>query len=195
MGYMKAEKSIEPDEHFGGLLAHPEQRVSHYATARLIERPHDPEHSEFLRFVDHDCTAESGFPKRLFAAHIGALTDRGRSTVTRERLPRLAVQTYEGTPEQWQSESEVDSNPGNWLAWEVLGHALYDQNNQKEGEECFKQLIERCPATAVRLCEIYREAIASGELPPSEHDPRSRFWLSVDTATLEGQVAARRGAS
>lgn len=191
MGYMKAQKPIAADEHFGGNLAHPEQRVVHYATARRIQRPDDPEHDGFLRFVDYECSAESRFPSRLFAAHIASFADRERSPATRERLARLALQTYGGSREEWHAEADVDRNPGNWLAWDVLGHALYDQGNEQEGERCFKEVVERCPAAALRLAEIYSEAIAAGDLPPPEHDRRSRFWSSVDSRRLRDAAESR----
>jgi hypothetical protein len=192
MGYMKEVKPIEADEHFGGLLAHPEQRVVHYATTRGIDRPDEPEHDGFLRLVDRDRPADSGFPRRLFAAHIASLAERERSPEARERISRLALDAYKGSPEEWRAEGEVEVNPGNWLAWEVLGHALYDQRNGREGERCFQEVVERCPAAALRLSEIYREGIAAGALPPAEVDPRSRFWLSLEAGKLREAAESRR---
>lgn len=195
MGYTKFEKPIQPNEHFGGHLAHPDQRVSHYATVRRIDRPDDPDHDGFLRLVDYGCSEESGFPRRLFAAHIGSLAERRRSAVTRERLARLALQTYEATPEEWRNEADVDRNPGNWLAWETLGHALYDQGRELEGERCFKEVVERCPAAAARIYEIYAKGVSSGHLPPPEADSRSRFWLSLDPETLRKAATSRGSAA
>jgi hypothetical protein len=192
MGYMREVKPIEADEHFGGHLAHPGQRVAHFATTRRIDRPDDPEHDGFLRFVDRDRSADGGFPRRLFAAHIASLAERERSPKTRERLARLALQTYPGSAEEWRTEPEVERNPGNWLAWEVLGHALYDGRDEREGERCFEEVIERCPAAAVRISEIYREGVAAGALPPADIDPRSRFWLSLDPGKLR-EAAESRG--
>lgn len=193
MGYMKAEKAIAPDEHFGGTLVHDEQRVLHYATSRSIERRDDPEHDGFLRFVDYGCSAESGFPRRLFATHIASFADRERSPQGRERLARLSLETYDGSPREWLEEAEIELNPGNWLAWDVLGHALFDQGNEVEGERCFREVLERCPAAALKLHDIYRDAIAAGALPPPESDLRSRFWSSLDVESLHEAVASRKG--
>ncbi len=194
MGYMASRKSIGSDEHFGGLLVGPEQRVVHYATARRVTRPDDSEHDGFLRFVDYNERAESGFPTRLFAAHIAALADRERSATTRERLARLSLEVYKGSPAEWMRESDSDRNPGNWLALDVLAHALYDQGDATNGEICFRSLIERCPAAAVKIRAIYAEGIAEGHLPPPDVDPRSRFWTSLDEASLQHAIEERQWA-
>jgi hypothetical protein len=191
MGYMSAEKRIEADEHFGGTLVDPEQPVLHYATSRRIHRPEDPEHDGFLRFVDYDCPAESRFPCRLFAAHIACFADRARSPEPRERLARLALETYGGSREEWHAEADADRNPDNWLAWEVLAHALYDRGYEQEGENAFKEVIEWCPAAALQLWAIYNDVIAAGDLPPPETDPRSRFWSSMDSRILRDQARSR----
>lgn len=193
MGYMKAEKPIGPDEHIGGAFVHPEQRAGHYATSRLIERPNDPPHSGVLRFVDYMQPAESGFPAKLFAAHILALSDRERSPSARERAARLALRLHPGDRPDPESEGSPDRNPGNWASWDTLGHALCDQGKVEEGLRCFEEVVRRCPAAALRMAEIFDEAVAAGALPPPGTDPRSSFWLGLDRAALRAALANHTG--
>jgi hypothetical protein len=191
MGYMKTQKAIGPDEHIAGALVHAEQRAAHYTTSRLIDRPDDPAHSGFLRFVDYKREAATGFPKRLFAAHIVALGELERSAVARERSSRMALSVHPGDEEEWRAQSDPSLNPGNWVSWDTLGHALCDQGRIEEGLQCFRAVVERCPAAALRVRDIYEELVSAGKLPSAEVDPRSSFWLGLDRSDLEAEAGAR----
>lgn len=188
MGYMKFEKAIGPNEHFGGLLVARDQRVVHYATARLVQRPTDPPHDGFLRFVDHGEPADSGFPRRLFATHIGALGETHRSTAAREKLFRQALAVYPGTDTEWATSSDFGTNPGNWLAFDGLGNALCDRGATEEGINYLREAVKRCPAAALRTREIVEEGVRTGHLPPPEIDPRCAFWLALDPERLRGST-------
>ena len=195
MGYMKFERRIEQDEHLGGMFVHDNQKAAHYATARLIKREGDPAHSGTLRFVDYDQPAGSGFPYRLFAVHIGSLAEKKRSPKQREEMARLSLSIHSGSQDHWCSETDPDQNPGNWLAYDVLGHALCDQGRHAEGIEAFRQVLERCPSAAIEFHSIYTDAISQGHLPPPEEDPRSEFWSAVDIQVLKSVVEARGGSN
>ena len=194
MGYMAGVKPIGADEHIGGAFLDENQKVLHFATARLIERPDDPAHHGFLRFVDYQRDAASGFAGRLFAAHIATLAERERSPVAREQGARLSLAAYSGSEAEWRCEADLERNPGNWLAWVTLGNALADQGRIEEGLKCFKEVMERCPAAALRFTEIYADAIRDGQLPPPEMDPRSKFWMSRDRAALRSELEKREAA-
>lgn len=193
MGYMKFERPIRPDENFGGMLVHNNQKAAHYATARQIVREGDPAHSGTLRFVNYNQAAESGFPYRLFAVHINCLAEESRSASERERLAKLSLSTHPGSPEEWRSQADPDQNPGNWVAYHVLGHALCDQGKIREGLDALRQVLERCPSAAIQFHSIYTEAISEGDLPPADLDPRSRFWTEVNVEALQAEVGLRGG--
>lgn len=192
MGYMAGVKPIQPDEDIGGTFVDQSQRIVHYATARLVKRPDDSKHTSLLRFVDYHCDVDSGFAPRLFAAHIAALADRERAAGRRETMSRLSIRAYCGSPEEWRREAEAERNPGNWLAFEILGHALCDQGRTDEGIQSFSEVTKRCPDAALRIANIYEDAIHHGHLPPPDKDARSRFWTSLDRSTLKADLEKRK---
>jgi hypothetical protein len=134
---------------------------------------------------------DSGFPRRLFAVHIMSLAERQRSPVERERLGRTALAIHPSAHEEWINEADLDKNPGNWLSYDVLGHALCDLGRTDEGLSCFNEVVNRCPAAALKIGEIYDEAISAGNLPPAESDARSSFWSNLDRDALRAAVVQR----
>lgn len=187
-GYMKLAKPIKADEHIGGLLVHDHQKVPHFTTSRLVNRPEDPAHSGFLRFVDYKQPLESGFPRRLFAVHVGSLAEKTRSPARREILFRESLRIDCG--DNSLQEPNPETNPGNWLAWNGLGNALCDLGRVDEGLQCLGEVVNRCPAVAAHMHESVVKGIAAGRVPPPTVDPRSRFWSGLDAEQLRARVAA-----
>ncbi|MRR11954.1 hypothetical protein EG835_05675 [bacterium] len=177
IGYMRTQKPILPDEHVGGLFVSEDQPVYHLTTSRLISRPHDTQHTSVLRFVDHRASAESGFPTRLFAAHICAMASSERSPSKREGMFRTALALF--PPADEPEGDDPRENANNWVALEGLGEALCDLGRTEEGLASLSRAVQVSPRASRALGEHYRAAIARGELPPPEADPRSRFWSNV----------------
>jgi tetratricopeptide (TPR) repeat protein len=179
IGYMRASRPILPDEHVGGLLVSEEQPAYHLATARLVNRPNDPEHPSMLRFVDHKATPESGFPARLFAAHVMALASRARTPARRAAMFRTALALV--PPSDEPETEDPRGNANNWSALFGLGNALLDLGRVDEGLDTLSRAAQASPRAMRSLAEYYREAIGRGEFPPPEKDPRSRFWSTLGT--------------
>ena len=177
IGYMRAQKPILPDEHVGGLFVAEDQPVFHLTTSRLVSRPHDPQHASVLRFVDHQTDVNSGFPARLFAAHLSALASSERSPTKRESMFRTALALF--PPADEPEGEEPRENANNWVALEGLGNALCDLGRTEEGLASLARAVQVSPRASRCLADHYRAAIASGELPPPDADPRSQFWSSL----------------
>lgn len=187
-GYMKQEKAIGPDETIGGHFNGEEHAVVHYATLR---RPPEPQlgHESALRVVDLGEPATSGFPRRLFAAHLVTMASGLSSAARRESLLRRATEIRPGTSLTSPDDpEEASTNPNNFFAWLDLGLALADLNREAEAISAFEQAVARWPCGATRNAEILREGIAAGRLPPPANSAVSRFWSDLDVAAVSAKV-------
>jgi hypothetical protein len=174
--YMKFEKPIQANESIGGCFNSPEQVVWHQATLRAVPSPSSG-HENALRVVDIDATAEDGFPKKLFAAHLIAMSDDVKSISERIKLLQRAVEIYPG-PEEGANEPLHMSghNPNNYFGWEALGTALVEAGRAQESLHAFEKAAVRWPVGAVTFAEGIREAIAAGRLPDPTESVVSKFW-------------------
>jgi hypothetical protein len=177
IGYMRTQKPILPDQDLGGFFVSESQPVYHIATARLVKRMTDSPHVSTLRFVDYKTPAESGFPRRLFAAHITALAADERSAARRETMFRKALELF--PPGAEQEGKDPRENANNWVALEGLGTALCDLGHMDEGLAILSRAATASPRAMRSLAAHIRGAIASGQLPSPESDPRSRFWSNL----------------
>lgn len=180
VGYMKERRAIQADETFGGLLVSKEQVVPHQCSFRLIERADEQVEKTFLRVVDLNEPAESGFPKRLFSTHLLALAETARNPARRVDLLRRSVDIYPGEPNCGpDDENAAGENPGNFFSWQSLGDALCDTGEIDEGLHCLQTAVERWPCGGWKNAAVIVEAIRNGQLPPPEEDPRSKFWTEL----------------
>lgn len=177
IGYMRAQKPILPNEDLGGLFVSKSQPVYHIATSRLVQRPTDLHHFNTLRFVDHKTPAESGFPRCLFASHITALAAKERSAARRETMFRKALELF--PPGNEQEGKDPRKNANNWIALEGLGSALCDLGRIDEGLATLSRAATASPNAMRSLAKQIRSAIADGQLPSPDADPRSRFWSDL----------------
>jgi hypothetical protein len=130
---MRHQKPILPDENVGGLFVAEDQPVYHLATARLVTRPNDSDPTSTLRFVDHKAALESGFPARLFAAHITALASRERSPVEQERRSRMSLDLFPSGKEDESSDprdNAIDIRVSNVL---YSGPEVYHETIRQPG--------------------------------------------------------------
>jgi hypothetical protein len=148
-----------------------------------------------LRVVDLDEPAASGFAPRLFAAHLCALAIETGNPVEREQLCRRATEVFSGSLDAPPAAAfKKGDNENNFVAWEILGDALFDQGRDAEGLECLEEAVARCPAWAGE----YRGAVltAFADQPEArEKDPRVRFWNELDVDSVRKKVSARRQTS
>jgi hypothetical protein len=180
VGYMKSQKAIKPDESLGGMFVSNQQVVPHRCSFRLVRLDDEPVEKDFLRVVDLDEPADSGFPQRLFAAHILALAEKTRNPATRAAMLRRSVEIHPGEPNSGpDDESAMHENPGNFFSWYSLGDALCDSGDRDEGLRCLRTAVEHWPCGGRKNASIIVEAIRNGQLPPADKDPRSKFWSDL----------------
>ncbi len=193
MGYAKTEKPVGANESFGGMLVDRNQRLTELATFRLMRRD-EPGHEEFHRVVDLDEPLESGFPRRLFAAHMIAMADTIRNAERRQALFLRTIQIYPGSRGAEVPDDEFDrrSNANNFVGWEGVSDSLIEQGRINEGLECLKQAIIRCPNWARSFSKMYREEIAP-QHPDLASDARAEFWVTLDLDKLLVETAERSG--
>ncbi len=176
VGYMKGEKPIKADETFGGAwVGGAEQPVFHVATIRRA--PARDGHSGLLRIVDEGEPVESGFPRRLFAAHMSALAFQMRDPRRQEDVFRRIVAFWPGQPAAaGETGFEFGQNPNNYIAWLGLGDALCDQGRFDEGLAALRDAVARSPGWAADFVAHLRETTLPDALEDPAADPRFRFW-------------------
>lgn len=139
-----------------GEFSAPLQNFRQMATLRRTDHE-DAEHHGMLRIVDWDQPAESGFPRRLFAAHIMAWAEFTEDADKKEAMCRRALAIFPGY--FLEMTAGADILPGkadltdtqfraNLSAYITLAHALFDQGRAKEGIGYLEQAIARCPGWA-----------------------------------------------
>ncbi len=179
VGYMKAEKPIRADENFGGAWIGGEaQPVYHSGTLRRA--PARDGHDGLLRVVDAGEPLESGFPRRLFAAHMSALAFDMRDPRRQEEVFRRIIAFWPGQPAApGDLDFEFGRNPNNYVAWLGLGEALCDQGRFDEGLAALQEAVARCPGWAADFAEHVRETTPPDAADDPAGDPRFRFWREV----------------
>lgn len=189
-GYVRLERKIAPDESIGGYFNGSEQAVVHNATLRRSPEPQSG-HEELLCIVDGGEPATAGFPYRLFATHLITMANGYRDPARREALLRRATEIYPGTCLESPEDLEQSvTNPNNFFAWQDLGFSLSDQGREEEAMDAFLQAVARWPLGGKRTKDLFRDGIASGEVPPPDKSSISRFWLKLDLPKAVAEVQA-----
>jgi hypothetical protein len=189
VGYMKAKKKeIKKNENLGGMFVSNDQIVPHQCTFRLVHHDEEPVDKEFLRVVDIGKTADSGFPKKLFAAHLLALSSTYRNPYKQKDLLEKSVKIFPGGYDQNPEREDASiENPGNYFSWEALGNVLCDLGEIERGLDCMKEAAARWPFGAQKTAEMFREEIRKGNLPSANQDHRSKFWSELDPMKIREQ--------
>ena len=172
-----------------GLFSAPGQNFRQMAT--LCPSPHeDSRHRDILRIVDWDRPVESGFPARLFAAHIAAWAELSGDPAQKEAMCRRALAIYPGN--FLEMTAGCDINPrnadvtdlqhrANLSVYLSLADALFAQGRPGEAIGYLEEAIARCPGWGQvqrgYLVEKYRRK-----------DAFMNFWRDADVA----EICARR---
>lgn len=188
LGYMKAGKEILPDQSMGGGFVSQEQTVLHFCTFRLSIHEENGFKRSFLRVVDYGSPLDSGFPAKLFAAHLHALASTARDPAKQVELLEKAVRIYPGENRPASGESQkAEENPGNFFCWELLGNAYCDLRREEEGLQALRTARERWPSKAAQIAKAIGAEIEKGNLPSADQDARARFWLETHRLADHGQ--------
>lgn len=171
IGYMKNEKPILADESMGGSLWFAEPLVYQFCTARKSP----DQRRNLLRIVDLNASVTTGFPRKLFASYLNGYAAEA-SDKKAEQMLRQSVEIYPGGGED--IDTEPTENPNNYSAYYLLGDTLCNRGAIDEGLRHLKTATEGSRKFREFMSGEIAAAIARGELPPADSDPRSKFWLS-----------------
>lgn len=189
VGYMKAVKPVKADEDLGGCFVSGQQIVAHRCSFRSVRRDDEPVDKDFLRVVDIGQPVDSGFPRKLFAAHLLALAGTCRNPARAVPLLKRSVEIFPGDYEQNpQTENAAVENPNNFFSWESLGSALYSIGERDEGLRCLREAAARWPFGAEKSRQAIVEGIRTGRLPPPDRDDLSKFWMELEPLKVRQQL-------
>lgn len=180
--YLKNDKLIKDGEHFGGALVHDNQLVHHLATLHEIKRNDDEIHSGLLRVVDYKCDKDSGFPFRLFAAHLISLAEVNRNQI--KNLYQKAIEIFPGDEcaqlDNIETPFEKGNNQNNFAAYLGLGDLFLDEGSTKNGFDYIEKAIAKCPSWAYTFSNDIREQFGKTMPEQAKQDPRFTFWNELD---------------
>jgi len=180
LGYMKGGKKVLPDENMGGCFVSQHQTVLHLCTFRLSDREGNGSGNKTLRVVDQGAPLESGFPAKLFAAHLHALASTVKDPAKQVDMMEKAVRIHPGEASSASGDpNQAEENPGNFFCWELLGNACCDLGREDDGLRALRTARDRWPWGAAQTAKAICEQIEQGNLPPAEKDARARFWLET----------------
>ncbi|GAB5562588.1 MAG: hypothetical protein SynsKO_42350 [Synoicihabitans sp.] len=180
LGYIKGQKAVAEDENMGGCFVSDEQIVVHKCTFRRSIQEDEPVDKDFLRIVDFEQPLDSGFPRKLFAAHLFSLASEERNPLKQIDLLEKSVRIYPGeeNPSLIDEDSGAD-NPGNFFSWELLGNAYLDIGEETKGLETLNTAYKKWPYGMSKNAEVIAGEIRKGNLPSPEDDSRARFWIDI----------------
>jgi hypothetical protein len=198
MGIIRTQRhggKFAPDTDFGGRFSCSRQSFSQVATFRKPPRG-DHDHEGTLRIVDFGEPMQSGFPARLFAAHLVARGQGRTDAKTAEKLFRRAIELFPGEAAQTGDAADYDpadgditelqakSNLGGWLG---LALALRAQNRAPEACAAAADAIARCTDWA----RLYRDHFVRTDV---RKDAYMHFWRDLDVleVAMQRPVATAR---
>lgn len=172
-----------------GVFSAPGQNFRQMATLRPSPRE-DSRHRDVVRIVDWDRPVESGFPARLFAAHIAAWAELSGDPVQKEAMCRRALVIFPGYYLEMTAGADIDprnvditdlQHRANLSVYLSLAEALFAQGRPGEAIGYLEEAIARCPgwgqAQRRYLVGKYRRK-----------DAFMNFWRDADIA----EICARR---
>jgi hypothetical protein len=163
-------------------LVSPNQVTDHSWSFRYVNRAENPSDNGFLRIVDFNQSAQSGFPRKLFAAHLVSLAGKSSNSDKKRFLLKRATEIYRGDNEPDQTADNAASlNPGNFFSWEALGNLECDRGNYIYGLFCLETAAGNWPFGGRKMAEMYSKLMDNGELPSPENSIRSKFWSDWNT--------------
>jgi hypothetical protein len=182
---LRKQGKIAPDRDFGGHFSGSRQSFSQAATFRKSSRT-DDDHKEIIRIVDMGQPLHSGFPVRLFAAHLVARGQSQTDAKKAEKLFRRAIDLSPGEVSTSADGADYDpaagditglqlkSNLGGYLG---LALALRAQNRAPDACAAATEAIARCPGWA----QLYRDYFIQTD---DRKDTYQEFWRSLDILSI-----------
>lgn len=184
-GYMKEarkhNKSLQDGENMGGMFEHDRQMAFHLCTARKSPN-HSNDGNTLLRIVDIGESLNSGFPKKLFAAHLCAVAFKTKDFDKAECLYRKAIELYPGEKSYTyldKSEFSSGNNYNNYVAWHGLADCLYAKNKLPEALSAYKEAVERCPQWAEDFSSFVKNEMPEPK-PNSQDRKRWEFFANLN---------------
>ena len=186
---LRGDGKFAPDTDFGGRFSASRQSFFQVGTFRMSPRS-DNDHEHTLRIVDYGGPMQSGFPARLFAAHLVARGQTQTDAKKAEKLFRRAIELYPGEVAQAADTADYDpadgditglqikSNLGGYLG---LALALRAQNRTPDACAATADAIARCSDWA----RLYRDHFVRTD---DRNDAYMQFWRDLDVL----EVAAGR---
>lgn len=186
---LRRKGKFAPDTDFGDRFSSSRQSFSQVATFRISSRS-DSDHEGTLRIVDFGEPMQSGFPTKLFAAHLVARGQGQTDAKKAEKLFRRAIELFPGEAALAADTADYDPASGditalqaksNLGAWLGLALALRAQNRTPEACAAAADAIARCTDWA----RLYRDHFVQTD---GRNDAYLHFWRDLDVI----EVAARR---
>ena len=185
--YLKNTKVINSGEHLGGHLVSENQIAIHYASFHKIERKGDTKHSGLLRIVDYKQDLNSGFPFKLFSAHLISLSELKKNPHSRIELLEKAIKIYPvqyADMDEIEKEYEYGMNLNNFSAYWAIGDAYLDMNDLK-GFEYIENAIAKCPSWAKAFINDFQSQKESMLDNNIKQDPRIKFWNEMNITKIK----------
>lgn len=170
-----------PDSDFAGRYSASRQSFSQIGTLRMSSR-NDSDHAATLRIVDYGQPLLSGFPVRLFAAHLAARGQAQTDPRKAEKLFRRSIELFPGEMAQAADAAEYDPADGDITALQVksnlgarlgLALALRAQDRVADARKTAIETIARCYDWA----RLYRDYFVRTD---AKDDAYRRFWRDAD---------------
>ncbi|MDH3231162.1 MAG: hypothetical protein OEN55_15340 [Alphaproteobacteria bacterium] len=187
---MRGGRKLQADEDFAAPLSSRQQHFMQIGTLRAAAWS-DRHHKGMLRVVDYGEKLQSGFPKRLFAAHFVAHAMGAAAPERKAALCRRSLEIFAGDfmdPAEGIGADDADitelQNRCNVLAYTGLADALCAQGRHNDACGVIVDAIARCPGWA----RGYRDRLLDSGEPDN---PYTRFWRDADVAgiALHGRPA------
>lgn len=178
---LRRQGKIAPDRDFGGRFSGSQQSFSQALTFRKSSRT-DDDHKGMMRVVDLGQPLHSGFPVRLFAAHLVARGQSQTDAKKAEKLFRRAIALFPGEVSDASDSADYDPAAGDITGLQIksnlggyLGLALALRARTRAPEACAAatEAIARCPDWAL----LYRDHFI---LTDDRKDAYQEFWRDLD---------------
>lgn len=178
---LRGHGEIAPDRDFGGRFSGSLQSFSQAVTFRNSSRI-DADHKGMIRVVDIGQPLHSGFPARLFAAHLVARGQSQTDAKKAEKLFRKAIDLFPGEVSDAAGSADYDPAAGDITGLQVksnlggylgLALALRAQNRTPDACAAATEAIARCPDWAL----LYRDHFVQTD---DRKDTYQEFWRDLD---------------
>jgi len=183
--YLRITGAVAAGGDIEGTFSVPGQTFRQMATLRPAGHG-DKRHGNILRIVDWDRPMDSGFPARLFSAHVAAWAELADSPTQKEAMCRRSLAIFPGYFLEMAAGANFDPRKpemtdlqqrANLSAYLSLADALFAQGRTAEAVGYLEEAIARCPGWGqtqrAYLVAKYRRK-----------DDFMNFWREADIAEI-----------